>query len=205
MNFLILLSLLATLVAATPISQELAQVEPRGAALKASAANPKLIPVTDMLVFNVSLETFIARRDKLDPAALDFSSDNCTDAPDNPLGFPFTPGCNRHDFGYQNFQAQGRFTSENKKKIDDNFQQDLKHQCSTLSSVKQTVCNGLADVYHAAVRKFGGQDELQGKRDDSLEAEYQEKLAIYKALEAEYMRLKARSASRRVPRWAAEG
>ncbi|TLD18638.1 hypothetical protein PspLS_10197 [Pyricularia sp. CBS 133598] len=193
MNFLILL--LATLVAATPIPQELAQVEPQETALKASAADPKLIPVTDELVFKVPLETFIARRNKLDPAALDFSSDNCTKAPDNPLGFPFTPGCNRHDFGYQNFQAQGRFTAENKKKIDDNFQKDLKHQCTSVKTVAKPVCNGLADVYHAAVRKFGGVNDIQAKRDDSLEAEYQEKLAIYKALEAEYMRMKARSAS----------
>ncbi|KAH9437314.1 hypothetical protein MCOR02_000969 [Pyricularia oryzae] len=192
MNFLILL--LAALVAATPMPKKLAKAEPKGAGLKASAADPKLIPVTDELVFKVPLETFIARRNKLDPAALDFSSDNCTKAPNNPLGFPFTPGCNRHDFGYQNFQAQGRFTAENKKKIDDNFQQDLKHQCSSVKTAAKPACNGLADVYHAAVRKFGGRKELQAKRDDSLEAEFQEKLAIYKVLEAEYMRMKARSA-----------
>ncbi|TLS22216.1 uncharacterized protein PpBr36_09972 [Pyricularia pennisetigena] len=191
MNFLILL--LATLVAATPIPRELAQVRPRGTVLKASAADPKLIPVTDELVFNVPLETFVARRNKQDPAALDFASDNCTTAPDNPLGFPFTPGCNRHDFGYQNFQAQGRFTVENKQKIDDNLEKDLKHQCTTVNILKRPVCNGLAEVYHVAVRKFGGLDDIQVKRDDALEAEYQEKLATYKALEAEYLRLKARS------------
>ena len=45
------------------------------------------------------------------------------------------------------------------------------------------VCEALADVYYAAVRAFGG--STQGKRDDNLVREYQEKLAIYNKLVAE--------------------
>jgi hypothetical protein len=36
-------------------------------------------------------------------------------------GYPFEPGCQRHDFGYRNYKAQGRFTDANKLRIDDNF------------------------------------------------------------------------------------
>ncbi len=47
----------------------------------------------------------------------------------------------------------------------------------------KSVCQALADVYYAAVRVFGG--STQGKRDDDLLREYEEKLAIYNKLVAE--------------------
>lgn len=34
------------------------------------------------------------------------------------------PGCNRHDFGYQNYRAQSRFTVNNKASIDSNFKDE---------------------------------------------------------------------------------
>ncbi len=47
----------------------------------------------------------------------------------------------------------------------------------------KSVCQALADVYYAAVRVFGG--STQGKRDDDLLHEYEEKLSIYNKLVAE--------------------
>ncbi len=57
----------------------------------------------------------------------------------------------------------------------------LYKQCQSVSV--KSVCQALADVYYAAVRAFGG--STQGKRDDDLLREYEEKLAIYNKLVAE--------------------
>jgi hypothetical protein len=80
--------------------------------------------VTDQLLFSVSLPTFTARRNARDPSTLDWTSDNCTSSPDNPFGFPFVPACQRHDFGYQNYRIQTRFTESAKLAIDNNFRSE---------------------------------------------------------------------------------
>ncbi|KAI5459304.1 prokaryotic phospholipase A2-domain-containing protein [Mariannaea sp. PMI_226] len=136
--------------------------------------------VTDELLFTVTLPTFISRRNAKNPPTLDWSSDGCTDSPDNPFGFPFIPACYRHDFGYQNYRAQSRFTDSGKLNIDNNFKSDLYYQCNSTSA--KTVCKALADVYYAAVRAFGGGDASPGKREEDLIAIYEEKLAIYNKL-----------------------
>ncbi|KAK4194536.1 prokaryotic phospholipase A2-domain-containing protein [Triangularia verruculosa] len=140
---------------------------------------------TDELLFSITLPAFTARRNARNPANLDWSSDGCTSSPDNPFGFPFVPACHRHDFGYHNFRAQNRFTVSGKLRIDNQFKTDLYFQCngSTLSGI----CRGLADVYYAAVRAFGGDDATPGKREtrEDLVKEYEEKLAIYHALVAQ--------------------
>ena len=87
------------------------------AAPAATTTSDDLIAITNQYSFQLSLPDFIERRDEQDPDTLDWSSDACSDSPDNPLGFPFEPGCYRHDFGYRNFKAQNRF-KQNKSKID---------------------------------------------------------------------------------------
>lgn len=77
--------------------------------------------VTDQLMFSVTLPQFTARRNARDPPTLDWTSDGCTSSPDNPFGFPFIPACNRHDFGYNNYRIQKRFTVSAKARIDSNF------------------------------------------------------------------------------------
>lgn len=114
----------------------------------------------------------------------DLSANNL---PDNPFGFNFIPACYRHDFGYHNYRLQSRFTQSGKKRIDDNFRTDLKYQC-TFESFR-SVCNGLADVYYAAVRAFGGGDASPGRRDvvedeDAVE-EYRKAVEAYEKLVAE--------------------
>ncbi|KAL7917869.1 prokaryotic phospholipase A2 domain-containing protein [Trichoderma austrokoningii] len=139
-----------------------------------------LSAITDKLLFSTTLPDFITRRNAKNPPTLDWSSDGCTDSPDNPFGFPFVPACNRHDFGYQNYRLQSRFTESGKLKIDNNFKSDLYFQCQ--SSSVQSVCKALADVYYAAVKAFGGGDASSGKREESQEdliKEYEEKLEIY--------------------------
>lgn len=89
--------------------------------------------LTDRYMFSISLPAFSDRRNARDPATVDWSSDGCTSSPDNPFGFPFIPGCHRHDFGYQNFRIQSRFTSENKLSIDDNFKKEYVYKLPMIS------------------------------------------------------------------------
>ncbi|TLS29610.1 hypothetical protein PpBr36_00878 [Pyricularia pennisetigena] len=144
-----------------------------------------LVAITDQLLYSTPLSEFISRRDAKDPPTLDWTSDGCTSSPDNPLGFPFTPACNRHDFGYQNYRIQNRFSQSNKFNIDNNFLLDLNTQCNGLNIIARGTCRALADVYYAAVRAFGGSDATPGRRDEELERQYREKLAIYMVLLAE--------------------
>jgi hypothetical protein len=152
------------------------------AVLAAPAADKRqdVDAVTDTLLFDTSLPNFIVARNALNPSYLDWSSDGCTDSPDNPLGFPYVPACNRHDFGYQNYRLEDRFTVSAKASIDSNFEADLKYQC-TVYNQYVSICDALADVYYEAVKEFGGGDATPGKRSSA----YEEKLAIYNQLVAE--------------------
>ncbi|KAF4978557.1 hypothetical protein FZEAL_5090 [Fusarium zealandicum] len=136
--------------------------------------------VTDQLLFSVTLPAFTTRRNARNPPNLNWDSDGCTSSPDNPFGFPFIPACNRHDFGYNNYRAQTRFTQSAKSRIDNNFKTDLYNQCK--SSSAQGVCKALADVYYAFVRAFGGDDATPGKRSSDLVKDYEDKLRIYNKL-----------------------
>ena len=86
--------------------------------------------------------------------AFDWSTDYCSDSPDNPLGFSFEISCWHHDFGYRNYKAMGTF-SANKSRLDDMFYADLKRVCATYSSLVQPACNALAWTYYQAVKAFG--------------------------------------------------
>lgn len=98
-----------------------------GTALALPALHPRAetaVAVTDQILFSISLPAFTTRRNARNPPTLNWSSDDCTSSPDNPLGFPFKPACHRHDFGYNNYRAQNRFTTANKLSIDDNFKKE---------------------------------------------------------------------------------
>lgn len=102
---------------------------PAALALPASKESPTrrqsdLVAITDQLLFNTTLPDFITHRNAQDPSTLDWTSDGCTDSPDNPFGFPYVPACNRHDFGYQNYRLQNRFTDSGKLNIDNNFKSE---------------------------------------------------------------------------------
>ncbi|KAK9441323.1 p15-like protein [Metarhizium brunneum] len=130
--------------------------------------------VTDQLLFSSTLPQFEARRNAKNPPSLDWSSDGCTSSPDNPFGFPFLPACHRHDFGYQNYRIQKRFTKAAKAKIDSNFKSDLYSQCQGESA--KGACDRLADVYYEAVKEFGGGDATKRDRSD-----YDRAVAAYNA------------------------
>ncbi|KAL8337595.1 hypothetical protein RB598_006479 [Gaeumannomyces tritici] len=78
----------------------------------------ELVALTDRYSFELTLPAFSARHAARDPPTLDWTTDGCSSSPDNPLGFPFLPGCHRHDFGYRNFKIQTRFTESNRLRLD---------------------------------------------------------------------------------------
>jgi hypothetical protein len=148
------------------------------AVVAAPVARQSQEAITDQLLFEISLPEFSDRRGS--PSELIWETDGCTSSPDNPFGFPFIPACHRHDFGYHNYRAQSRFTVSNKKRIDDNFKDDLYYQCDGVTA--QFACEGLAEVYYAAVRAFGGDDATPDVKTafvEDLEVIYEEKVAEY--------------------------
>ena len=117
-----------------------------------TAAAVDIPTVTDTYLFHTSLSSFVSTRaTKPYDGQLDWSSDGCSNSPDNPFGFNFLSGCYRHDFGYRNYKKQGRFNETTRKTIDDNFYTDLKGICGS-----NAACKATAWTYYQAVREFGG-------------------------------------------------
>ncbi|KAJ6438973.1 phospholipase A2 [Purpureocillium lavendulum] len=164
MKFHAVVLVLASAAAAAPVADATTSIAER--------QSPSA--VTDLLLFGLTLPQFTARRNNRDPATLDWSTDGCTNSPDNPFGFPFLPGCHRHDFGYRNYRAQSRFNKDAKAKIDLNFKNDLYYQCE--GAWAKRACRALADVYYQAVRRFGGSDT--SRREEAGRA-YEEAVVIY--------------------------
>ncbi|UNI21225.1 hypothetical protein JDV02_007235 [Purpureocillium takamizusanense] len=117
---------------------------------------------TDMLVLHTSMDDFQRTRQSADRIDCNWHTDNCTKSPDRPVGFDFLPSCQRHDFGYHNTKAQGRF-ADMKDKIDDNFKRDLYEYCDRnryeWKRAKYTECKVLAKTYYEAVHKWGKRKE----------------------------------------------
>lgn len=84
----------------------------------------------------------------------DWSTDYCSDSPDNPFGFPFKLSCARHDFGYRNYKAAGTF-SANKARLDNMLYADLERVCAGYSGATKTACDDTAWTYYHAVDIFG--------------------------------------------------
>lgn len=118
----------------------------------AHALTPEeLHAVTDDYLFARSLGEFGSIRSQQPHAGqLDWSSDGCSSSPDDPFGFTFLPACHRHDFGYRNYRAQGRFTEDGRLTVDNRFRSDMYGICGS-----NWWCRRTADVYYWAVRQFG--------------------------------------------------
>lgn len=86
--------------------------------------------------------------------AFNWSTDYCSNSPDNPLGFNFNLSCYRHDFGYRNYKAVGLFSGA-KSRLDSAFYADLKRVCATYNVVVRPACDSLAWTYYQAVKNFG--------------------------------------------------
>ncbi len=117
----------------------------------AALSPAQLAATTDDYSFNKSLSQFESIRNSRPYAdQLDWSSDACSWSPDKPLGFNFVPACHRHDFGYRNNKKQGRWNADKKLRIDNKFKADMYSICGG-----NFICKGTAELYYAAVRKWG--------------------------------------------------
>lgn len=96
-------------------------------ALSVAARQTTLETITDQYLFDISLDQFVAYRDAQNPNTVIWTSDGCTDSPDNPLGFEFvrdmlsfsardaSPGLSRrYGFVVQLFLRELSLTGENK-------------------------------------------------------------------------------------------
>ncbi|WP_432829596.1 phospholipase [Dactylosporangium sp. CA-092794] len=112
--------------------------------------------------------------------AFDWSTDYCSDSPDQPLGFDFRMPCARHDFGYRNYKAIGAF-SANKSRIDDSFYFDLKAKCATYNSLVRPACLSLAWTYYQAVVVFGSVAVSAADLDRAADLKERGELALAKS------------------------
>jgi len=99
---------LATGILAAPISDASSE----GIVARAVAKKTR----TDNLLFRTPLTTFHQYRNAANPSELDWTAETCGGTP---YGYPFDRACQRHEFAYRNYKAQGRLTSANRKRIDD--------------------------------------------------------------------------------------
>lgn len=158
-------SFLLSLVALATFSQ--VQALPTDS-LRRIARRQDFTALTDQFLFQDSIETFIndRRNPKVYEPHLLWDSDGCSVPPqlepvvgdkDKPYGNDFLPSCHRHDFGYRNYKNQGRFTAENRKKVDDKFRADMLEWCEKNRNwPAKELCKITANTYYGAVRLCGG-------------------------------------------------
>ncbi|GAA1071805.1 phospholipase [Nocardiopsis composta] len=169
------------LIAATALAALAALAASTAPAAADTLPPEELRGITDTYVFDYSLGEFTSvSADRPYEGQLDWSNDGCSYSPDQPLGNDFLPGCVRHDFGYRNFKLQERFTEDNRARIDGVFRDDLYGICDG-----DWVCRGVADIYYAAVRAFGGQSADTGEALERGEVEEKAELLMRTAEEVE--------------------
>ncbi|KAF2819077.1 hypothetical protein CC86DRAFT_243438, partial [Ophiobolus disseminans] len=113
---------------------------------------------TDHYLFNVTIDQFIAARNAQDGTSmgLNWTSNGCSVAPDDPFGFDFLKACTRHDFGYRNYKQQRRCESAHKKVLDLNFRNDMYTQCAKERDERtRDACENVAALYYSSVKIFG--------------------------------------------------
>ncbi|KAL8778702.1 MAG: hypothetical protein Q9213_007289 [Squamulea squamosa] len=118
--------------------------------------NPCTGAALDNLVFDAPMPDFLAAKQAKNPDCFDWSDDGCSCSPDKPEGFNFLPACYRHDFGYRNNKALGRFDAAMKERVDDNLHRDLYDICNKYAgwlAFEGVKCRRIADLYVVAVKK----------------------------------------------------
>ena len=156
---LVVLSAISGVVTAAPANSN-NRIEARTCKNKKPKDDAKCKCGTDVvneLVFDTPIKTFLTKEKSKDPSCCDWSTDGCSVAPEKPGGFNFHSSCLRHDFAYRNFKRLDKFTDEERKKIDDNFKNDLNDECAKQGDDEKE-CKTLAEVYYLAVRACGGGD-----------------------------------------------
>jgi hypothetical protein len=146
-----------TVILAAPVVALLLVLVPASAASAATLADKLAVMSSWSQTSEASQNAWLSARQNQGAWAsyqFDWSTDYCSDSPDQPLGFDFRLSCARHDFGYRNYKAVGQFPA-NKSHIDDSLYADLKRKCATYSVFVRPACYSLAWTYYEAVKTFG--------------------------------------------------
>lgn len=123
---------------------------------------------TDNLLFSTPMILFQQTKHALPPPPpFDWTDDGCSGPA--PPGL-FGKSCQRHDFGYRNYHAQGRCSDDDREHIDNNFMNDMSNECQDaldgIENVALVPCLEAAGVYFAAVRGGGSSSFCDGKEDE---------------------------------------
>ena len=124
-------------------------------AASASASGDRLAFVERQI--DAPLADFLRARATADPR-FDWSTDGCS-APvvgSRGLTFDFRDACLRHDFGYRNLKALGRFDAARKLRADERFLDDMRASCARRRhALVRARCRDWALLFFLAVRRFG--------------------------------------------------
>ena len=134
----------------------LALVLPAGVARAAAADKPAVLASWTQPTAASTAAWNAARLDRgpWESYGFNWSTDDCSAAPEQPLGFDFTNACRHHDFGYRNYKDLGRFGA-NKDRVDDVFYADMKRVCVRHNAAVRPACYSVAWTYYQAVHVFG--------------------------------------------------
>jgi hypothetical protein len=121
----------------------------------ASASGERLAFVEQQI--EAPLDDFLRARAEGDPR-FDWSTDGCS-APvvgSRGLTFDFYEACLRHDFGYRNLEALGRFDAARRLRVDERFLDDMRASCARRRpGLVRSRCRDWALLFYVAVRRFG--------------------------------------------------
>lgn len=123
----------------------------QGINLDKPVSDRELRYVTDYLVFQASMRDFQhVRRQRLLSSQVSWDTGACnTTLRDSVSGFG--PACERREFGYRNFDRQGRFDGGMRERVDKRFKRELRARCAGEDIVGRTSCERKADLYFATV------------------------------------------------------
>jgi hypothetical protein len=137
-----------------------AMAAPRAVATGSAVVAPPSKPAVLRALTDPSAESYRdwnearLHRSRLSDYNFIWTTDYCTDGPDQPIGFDFRLACARHDFGYRNYKAIGEFAA-NRLRVDRAFLADMRRKCATYGLLLRPVCSILAGVYYRAARHYG--------------------------------------------------
>ena len=119
-----------------------------------------IIDAVRHIEFDLDITSFARQRFSLrrQYPTLDWTTDGCS-APivgSEGRSFNFRTACDRHDFGYRNFQALGLFNTSIRTLIDEQFHRDMNRACDSQRRTLKVRCIAWSEVFYTMVRAAGG-------------------------------------------------
>ncbi|ROT35096.1 hypothetical protein SODALDRAFT_77671 [Sodiomyces alkalinus F11] len=89
---------------------------------------------TDLLLFDTSIDSFRVHMRHEDPPEFDWSTPGCGHIEDHP--YIFRHACMRWQWGVQQYVAQGRLTEEARRRLDDQYEKDVRRKCYNMIPIE---------------------------------------------------------------------